>query len=188
MRTYQRIAVLAGVASALVLLAGVSSSNAQGRKPATGTFAAGADVGVFVPRDDLGTTVTVDAFGEYYVTPRVSIRGALGWADPELPDPHRVDLRQARLTFNVLYNWERVAWHPFVTAGLGAYFVQLNSAGVAPFGSDTKAGLNLGGGLEYFPSSSLSIKGEAAYHVVGHNDLDLNPSGLALTIGLKKYF
>jgi hypothetical protein len=45
------------------------------------------------------------------------------------------------------------------------------------------------GGIEYFTSRTVSIKGELRYHIV--SDIlngSFNPDGAAITIGLKKYF
>ena len=49
------------------------------------------------------------------------------------------------------------------------------------------------GGIEYFTSNTVSIKGEASYHLISNADGfagrgPRNPDGFKLTIGLKKYF
>lgn len=160
---------------------------AQPRMPAEGTVALGGDIGVFVPQEDLETSLTLAGFAEFYMTPRVSVRGTLGWANPDF-ETIPGSLRQVRLVGNLLYNWERVEWHPFVTAGAGAYFVQPRRGGDPLDDTETKAGFNLGGGIEYFTSRTLSIKGEGLYHIISHEDFEANPSGLTLTIGLKKYY
>jgi len=43
------------------------------------------------------------------------------------------------------------------------------------------------GGAEFFTSKTFSVKGEARYHIVSKVN-DFNPSGLALTVGVKTYF
>ena len=79
------------------------------------------------------------------------------------------------------------AVHPFVGAGLGIYFIQEKDNGNS-FGEDhTKLGGTVFGGVEFFTSNTVSVKGEARYHLID-NINGLNPDGLALTIGLKKYF
>ena len=40
---------------------------------------------------------------------------------------------------------------------------------------------------EFFTGPTFSVKGEARYHVVG-DVFGVNPGGLAVTIGVKKYF
>ena len=42
-------------------------------------------------------------------------------------------------------------------------------------------------GLEFFTSNTFAVKGEARYHAVMKAN-GYNPSGLALTIGVKSYF
>jgi hypothetical protein len=48
-------------------------------------------------------------------------------------------------------------------------------------------GFNLGGGLEYFVHRQVSQKGEGRYHFV-EDTRGRDPSGLAITAGLKTYF
>ncbi|MBI2832886.1 MAG: outer membrane beta-barrel protein [Acidobacteria bacterium] len=174
-------------AAVLVGIGFVSDAQAQ-RTPAAGMAAIGGDVGVFIPDDEFDTAPTLSGFFEYYVTPRVSLRPTFGWADPSFEREEVDSLRQMRLTFNVQYNWERGGWHPFVGAGIGAYFLQ-EKDNEREFGpSHTKAGVNFGGGLEYFTSRTLAVKGEGLFHVVSDDNIPWDPSGFSLTIGLKKYF
>lgn len=84
-------------------------------------------------------------------------------------------------------NWEGGTIHPFVGAGLGVYFIQERDNGQNFGDSHTKLGGNIFGGLEFFTSDTVSVKGEARYHIID-NINGLNPDGLVLTIGLKKYF
>ena len=58
---------------------------------------------------------------------------------------------------------------------------------------ESKLGGVLLGGIEYFTSNTVSIKGEASYHLISNADGfagrgPRNPDGFKLTIGLKKYF
>ena len=89
--------------------------------------------------------------------------------------------------FDIVYNWEGGALHPFVGAGLAAYFLQLKDNGRSFGDSETKLGATLFGGAEFFTGRTTSLKAEARYHIV--DDVrGLEPDGLALTIGFKKYF
>jgi hypothetical protein len=68
------------------------------------------------------------------------------------------------------------------------YFLQPKAGGQALGHSETQPGLNVEGGIEYFGTPYLSIKGEVGYHVVRDGDLPWDRSGLTVTIGLKRYF
>ena len=68
--------------------------------PDTGMLAAGADVGALFPDDRFETTLTFDALGEYYLTPRISVRGLLGWASPGFQGRTEDHFRQVKLLFN----------------------------------------------------------------------------------------
>lgn len=162
---------------------------AQERMPRAGTTAVGVDIGAFVPSDDqLDNAPLVSVLYEYYVTPRVSLRTDFGWADPSFKREAADSLRQLPLRLDILYNWEGGNWHPFVGAGLGAHFVQLKDNGRLFGESETKLGVSLGGGIERFIARSLTLKGEARYHAVRKALGGRDPSGLAITGGLKVYF
>jgi hypothetical protein len=96
-------------------------------------------------------------------------------------------MRQVRVAVDLLHNWEGGAIHPFVGAGLGAYFLQPRLNGTNLGDRATKLGGTILGGLEFFTSNTFSVKGEARYHVVTKSG-PYDPSGLALTIGVKSYF
>jgi hypothetical protein len=164
-------------------------ARAQERAPHTGSTAVGVDVGAFVPKDNqLDPALIVNALLEYYLTPRVSLRTDFGLTNPGFSRESTDSLRQIPLRADVNYNWEGGKWHPFVGAGVGAYFIQFKDNGQALGDSETKAGVNFGGGVEYFTSRTVSLKGEARYHVIGKTRAGEDPSGLVLTGGLKKYF
>jgi hypothetical protein len=168
-----------------VLLWGVP---AGAQTPDTGLIAVGGDIGVFFPDEAFEKTLTLDATGEWYLTPRFGLRGMLAWAKPGVENLTENKFRQTKLLFNGTYNWEFVEWHPFVTAGAGAYFVrQLFDAGTDP-DSETRGGLNFGGGVEYFTSDMFSVKGEARWDIVSHPPGLPDASGFSLTIGFKRYF
>ena len=171
----------------LMFPAGVDAQ--ERRVPHAGQTAVGVDVGAFVPADSqFDNALLVNALLEYYVTPRVSLRTSFGLTDPGHRTEAADSLRQVPLRLDVNYNWEGGRWHPFVGAGVGAYFLQFKDND-QPFGdTETKAGFNLGGGMEYFFNRTVTFKGEARYHILGNARGGQDPSGLALTAGLKTYF
>jgi opacity protein-like surface antigen len=162
---------------------------AQERAPHTGSTAVGIDVGAFMPSaDELDNALIVSALLEYYVTPRVSLRTDFGLTDPGFARESTDSLRQIPLRVDVNYNWEGGKWHPFVGAGVGAYFLRFKDNGQAIGDSETKAGFNVGGGVEYFTGRTVSLKGEARYHMIDNMRSGQDPSGLVVTGGLKKYW
>jgi hypothetical protein len=171
---------------ALCTFAGVHCAHAQ--TPDTGLIGAGGDIGVLFPASAFEKTLTLDAFGEYYVTPRVSVRALLAWANPGFDNRTEDKFRQTKLLFNGVYNWELVEWHPFVTAGAGAYFVRQLLDGRNDPDGETRGGINLGGGVEYFTGSMSSIKAEGRWDIVSHPPGLPDASGFSLTIGFKRYF
>jgi hypothetical protein len=161
---------------------------AQGRMPHKDAGALGADVGVFLPREDVLTTgPVVEGFYEYYLTARESLRVGAGWLNPKFENESSDSLRQIRIAVDLVRNWEGGAVHPFVGVGIGTYFLQFRDNGNNAGDSRTKIGGTLFGGVEFFTSNTFAVKGEARYHVVSKVD-GFNPSGLALTIGVKSYF
>jgi opacity protein-like surface antigen len=165
------------------------AASAQERVPNAGSTAVGVDVGVFLPREaQLDNAPIVSALLEYYLTPRVSLRTDFGLTNPGFARESTDSLRQIPLRMDVNYNWEGGKWHPFVGAGVGAYFLQFKDNGHALGQSETKPGVNVGGGAEYFTGRTVSIKGEARYHAIGHTLTGQDPSGLVVTAGLKKYW
>ena len=143
---------------------------------------------MFLPAEDaLGSGLALEGFYEYYLRPRTSIRVGLGYFNPNFdgdPDAH---VRTVRVPLDVVYNWEGGKVHPFVGAGLGIYFLQIRNNGQDFGDSETKLGATLLGGIEYFTSRTVSVKGELRYHIV--SDIGtLNPDGATVSIGLKKYF
>lgn len=185
---------IVGVLFALLMSAPVASAQ-QRRNPAAGTPAIGFDLGFFSPdtntppEQQFRKTLSIDGLGEFYLTPRFSVRGMLAWCEPEFDVFPGNQLRQTRLMANAIYNWEGGAWHPFATAGVGAYFLKLTGPRFLGSVGSVAAGVNVGGGLEYFAAPTGSFKFEVTYHFVSKEDFaPLNPSGLNLTVGLKKYF
>jgi hypothetical protein len=155
--------------------------------PHTGANAVGAEVGAFMPKQDgMSNSAEVTGFFEPYLTPRDSLRLVVGWMNPKVETSNDQSTRQVRIGGELIHNWEGGAIHPFVGAGLGAYFLKALAAGTdGP--SATRLGGTILGGAEFFTSKTFSVKGEARYNVVSKwNAYD--PSGLSLTIGVKSYF
>ena len=148
----------------------------------------GADIGVFFPDEAFEKTFTLDGFGEYYFTPRISLRGMFSYASPGFENRTEDHFRQARFLFNGVYNWERGALHPFATAGAGIYYVRELLDGAPDPDSDTRGGVNFGGGVEYFVAEKGSVKGEVRWDVVSQPAGFPDATGFTLTIGYKRYF
>jgi hypothetical protein len=124
---------------------------AQERAPHAGSTAVGVDVGAFIPAEGrLDNALIVNALLDYYLTPRVSLRTAFGLTDPGFARESVDSLRQIPLRLDANYNWEGGKWHPFVGAGVGAYFLRFKDNGRAFGESETKLGFNVGGGIESF--------------------------------------
>ena len=186
MNTFFRIPFLVIAFAFLPLMA-----EAQGRTPRTDSAAVGGEIGIFRPSDDaLESGLSLDGFYEYYLSPRASLRLGLGWTKPQYEFEPDESLRYVRVGGDLIYNWEGGTVHPFVGVGLGVYILQPRENGDDRADSESKLGGVLLGGVEYFTGDTVSIKGEASYHLI--SDVDgfgpRNPDGLKLTIGLKKYF
>jgi hypothetical protein len=161
---------------------------AQRRVPAAESGAIIGDVGIFLPRSEgLDAGPVLQGFYEYYFTPRASMRVGLGWANPGFAGRDNDDLRTVRVAIDGVYNWERGAVHPFLGAGLGINFLQPRINGESVGDSETKLGASFFGGVELFTGRTVSFKAEARYDALGEA-FGLNPDGLSLTAGLKKYF
>jgi len=182
-----------GLTVKIVILAAVmavlpSDAAAQRRAPAADSAAVGGDVGLFLPADDqLSKSATLEGFYEYYMAPRTSIRLGLGWTNPEFDRDPNLSIRHLRIAVDGVYNWEKGAIHPFAGGGLGIYFLQPRAGDANVGDSESKLGGTVFGGVELFATRTLAVKGEARYHLI-RNAGDLDPDGLALTVGLKKYF
>jgi hypothetical protein len=171
----------------IVLGSVTSAASAQPRVPDTGMGAVSGSIGLIFPKDPFETDVALAGAFDYYFTPRVSLRPGVMWAEPDVED-HDESLRRFGLMADVIYNWERGKWHPFVGAGIGAYFFQPKAAGESFRDDETNIGGNVGGGIEYFTTRTTVIKGEVQYHFIEQGSLPQSPSALTLMVGLKKYF
>jgi opacity protein-like surface antigen len=156
--------------------------------PHKGAAAVGGEIGAFLPKDDrLTTGLVVEGTYEYYLDARNSVRFGVGWQNPKFQTEDTDSLRQVLIAVDLVHNWEGGAVHPFVGAGIGPYFLQFIDNGNNSGDSQTKLGGTIFGGVEFFTAKTVSVKGEARYHIV--SDVNgFSPSGLALTIGLKSCF
>lgn len=168
-------------------------ARAQRPVPDTGMVAIGGSIGASVPTDpsfqnglELAGTI------EEYLTPRVSVRGQVGYASWDITGRGFTGTVHPLLfDGNLVYNWEGGIWHPYVTAGIGAYHFG-SDINPSLSGGDTKVGVDLGGGIEYFFTRHATITGELLYHKVGafmspvtvFND----GSFWSFALGAKKYF
>jgi opacity protein-like surface antigen len=165
-----------------------AAAAAQPRVPDAGMGAVGGDIGLFMPSDDdLKSALTWDVLLAYYLTPRIGIQGSLGGTNNDFEDFDDANFGHLRFLGTLLYNWEFGKIHPHVGAGAGVYIVKGEIADVEG-DSESRPGFHLGGGLEYFTTRTVTIKGEVLYHKVSDDDEPLDPSGVTLTVGLKKYF
>jgi opacity protein-like surface antigen len=174
--------------AAALLSSLLCTSAASGQTPDTGLIGAGGNIGVFFPDEAQEKAFTLEGQGEYYITPRVSVRGLLGWASPGFENRTEDHFRQVRLLVNGVYNWEFGAIHPYATAGVGAYFVRQTIEGEDDPDSETRGGINLGGGAEYFVSDVTSLKVEGRFDIVSHPPRLPDATGFTLTFGIKRYF
>lgn len=163
-------------------------ASAQPRQPADGSVAAGGAVGAFLPSDDaFDNAPYFEGQIQFQFTPRVGVRFGVGFTDPDFTRESGDSLRQIRLGADLLYNWERGAWHPYVGAGFGAHLLQFKDNGSTIGDAESKVGGSVLGGIEYFFTRDAALTGEARYQFVG--DIDgIGPSGLVLAGGVKKYF
>jgi opacity protein-like surface antigen len=157
-------------------------------QPRDGQVALGGDIGLFFPTDEqFDGSLFGGAYVEIYPMARLGVRPSLFVTSPEYERGTDEHERQMRLGVDVIYNWEGGRVHPFAGAGLGAHFLQFTHDGDEIGDSDTELGFTLLGGLEYFLNRAWTIKGEGRYHWVD-DERGINPDGLALTVGLKRYF
>ena len=170
------------------LLCAPTPAAAQRRMPHAGAGALGGEVGIFLPRQDTMTTgPAIGGFYETYLDARDSLRLGAEWQNPKVDVEHADSVRQVRIGGDLIHNWEGGAVHPFAGAGLGAYFLQPRDNGNSSGDSTTKFGGTLLAGAEFFTAKTFSVKGEARYNLVSKSN-GYDPSGLALTIGVKSYF
>lgn len=156
--------------------------------PDEGQLAVGAEFGVFLPADEvLDPGLVGGGLIEFYATPRVGIRGTVTAIRNGYDRSGDEDERQIRFGADVIYNWEYGAVHPFAGGGIGMHLLRYYNEGENLGDNDTEFGAQVLGGAEFFLNREWTVKAEARYQWVGDRPL-LNPDGLALTVGVKRYF
>ena len=180
-------------AALIVALATPLPAAAQARVPDAGMWGLGFKAGVSMPFDDaLSTAFDMGVSLEGYVTPRVSIRGQVAgtWFDIK-GRPFGGTVSPMAMTGNLVYNWELGKWHPFATGGLGIYRVRFDENDLNS--SDTKLGVDFGGGMEYFFTRRDVLIGEMTVHFIGDDRVDSARSDYesrywTILGGYKRYF
>ncbi len=181
------------LACVCVLTLAVRPATAQLPFPFAGAGAIGASIGATIPTDaSLRNGLDVGASLEGYLTPRVSVRGQFGAAWWDITGRGFTGtIKPVFFTGNLIYNWDGGIWHPYATAGAGAYRFR-SDINPSVEGSNTSFGVNLGGGIEYFLAADVTITAEALYHKVGEFASPVAEFGsgsfLSFAIGAKKYF
>ena len=185
------------VAALLLVSVLASPAWAQTQVPAEGMITVGLNVGFASPTNDaLNSGMNLGASVERYFTPRASIRGQLtgAWFEDDVFEDTTIS--PMAVTVNGVYNWERGAWHPYTTAGLGFYRFRLTDElfedAFDGDGTETKFGVNLGAGLEYFFTRRDTITAELQYHLIpGDMDgffADYDTNYWTVAAGYKRYF
>jgi len=188
---FRRAPRIAQTLAALLLCLGMASpilAQTRVRTPDKGVIGYGADAGVLFPNEAFENTFTYDFFGEYYVSPRIGVRGLLAFANPGVSGSPEDHFRQVKLLFSGVYNWEKGSWRPFGQVGAGFYFVRQHLDGTIDPPGETRGGLNFGGGAEYLLNSESAIKMELRWDIVSHPFLLPDATGVSLTVGYKRYF
>jgi len=158
-------------------------------QPHGGSVAIGGDIGFYISDEELNVTYTPQVFFEFYPTNRWSIRTMVAYHRPDYTDGGR-SLDQWVGTVNLTHNWEYDYWHPFVSIGAGYYSAQYIEGDATYIGPRyNRPGANLAAGVEYFWSPKIAIKFEVDLHVVRSiKAVEAGSEGMALTVGIKKYF
>jgi opacity protein-like surface antigen len=188
--------VLAGAVLVAALATPAAAQTRRARQaspvPDKRMFAIGLSLGVAFPNEDfLENGWVLTAGGEYYFAPRVSARGNLSGAWHDIFG-HSFDgtVKPLAINGNLVYNWEHGKWHPYATGGFGIYHYRFEESNIDS--SETKTGLDLGGGIEYFFTRHDTLTGELLVHIVP-GDLDsalteYQPGYWTLSFGYKKYW
>jgi opacity protein-like surface antigen len=186
--------IVTAIGGAIVLLATPAAAQQRAAQvPAEGMWGLGGSIGAAGPSDaSLQNGFDFAGNIERYVTPRFSIRGQLGVTSWDIQGrgfggsitPFFADA-------NAVYNWEGGVVDPYVTGGIGVYHYHASETATQDQ-SDTKPGLNFGGGAEVFFNRRTTLTGELTYHKVGAFDSPLTTfqdgSFWRFGVGLKTYF
>jgi hypothetical protein len=156
--------------------------------------AIGGSIGATLPGDaSLEDGFTLAGNAETYLTPRVSLRGQVEWMTWNIIGRGFTgSVKPLVFEGNVVYNWERGAWHPYVTGGVGLFHYAFDIDGLASGAHDNKFGADLGGGMEGFINLHTTITAEVLYHAV--QSPAVSPIGTfesrfwSLRAGIKRYF
>ena len=151
------------------LVSGPARLHAQPRQPAEGAVAVGGAAGIFFPSEDgLESAPHLEGQFQYQFSPRLGVRFGVGWTDTDFDREDEDSLRQVRLGADVIYNWERGAWHPYATAGIGWYRFRLTDEFIDDDDLETESrfGVNLGGGIEYFFTRRDTFTSELQFHLI----------------------
>jgi hypothetical protein len=150
-------------------------------------MAVGGEVGIFFPDDVFEASPIVGGSFEYYPAPRLSLRPSVMFLDPGFDREPGDSLRQTRIGFDVIYNWERGKWHPFVGGGAAAHMLRLKDNGHVVGEGTNQLGITGLGGVEYFVNRYNALKFEGRAHFVD-DAFGVDPGGFAATVGFKHYF
>jgi hypothetical protein len=170
--------------------AGASPAEAQTPRPTPDRHVVGwgFDAGVLFPDDAFENTFTADAYGEFYLTPRVSVRGMAAWASPGLTSRTEDHYRQVKLLFGANYNWVYKALRPFAGGGAGAYFLRLKLDGEEDPDGERRGGVYFGGGSDIILNEESAIKVEFRWDFVSDPPGQFDATGPSLTVGYKRFF
>ncbi|HEY8549849.1 MAG TPA: hypothetical protein VIL35_07850 [Vicinamibacterales bacterium] len=170
----------------LIVCSFIGTGRASAQVPDTGMLAAGGEFGFFAPDDEFELAPIIGGLFEYYPLPRLGLRGSVMFTNPEFDRGPDDNLSQTRLGFDVIYNWERGAWHPFAGGGIGIHMLELEENG-RDIADSNEAGFSILGGVEYFFRRRTTFKIEGRIQFVDEVRF-ADPSGFAATFGIKHYF
>jgi hypothetical protein len=175
------------VAIAATLSVTCPAAGAAQRVPAAGSMAVGGEAGFFLPDDVFEPSPIVGGSFEYYPTARLSLRPSVVFLDPGFDREPSDSLRQTRIGFDVIYNWEHGRWHPFAGGGVAAHVLRLRDNGQTIGDGSNQLGFGGLGGVEYFVNRRNALKFEGRIQFVD-DVFGVDPSGIAVTAGFKHYF
>jgi hypothetical protein len=158
------------------------------------TTAIGVSVGAALPSDaSLSNGPEIVGNIENYLTPRVSVRGQVAWSTWSITGRGFAgSVRPLVFDGNVVYNWDRGAWHPYATAGAGVYHYAFDIDGLTGDQHDNQFGIDIGGGVEGFVTRDTAFTGELLFHAVDSPATSavstFETRFWSLRVGLKHYF
>ena len=187
-RQFRSALVILFVSAYALVAASPARAQAPRATPDRHVIGYGFDGGVLFPDESFESTFTLDGFGEFYLTPRVSVRGMLAWASPGVDSRTEDHFRQVKLLFGANYNFVYKMMRPFAGGGAGAYFVRLKLDDSEDPEGETRGGIYFGGGSDFILNEESAIKVEFRWDAVS-NPPDLpDASGASITVGYKRFF